>query len=434
MIKNIFIILISILILNSCSFDTKSGIWTKETISLEGKENNRIKELFKKKISNENEFNPKLEIVIKNFSENRNKYTGNNFGALKVDTNFKDISNYNFSKIEYFDQFEPEAIFIDKNLIFFDRKGSIIKFSEDSKISWKVNYYSKKEKKLSPLLKFERSGKNLLVIDNFAKIYLINTFNGKLIWKTEHNVSLISQIKIEDNKFYVLDANNTFSCYSLLNGSKVWDFVGEKKLISSQKQTSIVINNESVIFNNTRGEIISLDKFNGNLNWITPTMEYGESLQSFLIKNSDLVLDENNLYFSNNNNSFISLDVNLGFVNWKQDISSYLRPVIIDNIILTISPKGYLYILDKNSGNIIRITDLFYNLNPKKRKNLEINGFVATTDKIYLTTKNGKITKVNIKNGNIDLVYRVSRNKISKPYVNNSKIYIIKNNGIVKIN
>ena len=106
----------------------------------------------------------------------------------------------------------------------------------------------------------------------------------------------------------------------------------------------------------------------------------------------------------------------------------------IDNIILTISPKGYLYILEKKSGNIIRISDLFYNLNPKKRKNLEINGFVVTTDKIYLTTKNGKITKVNIKNGNIDLVYRVSRNKISKPYVNNSKIYIIKNNGIVKIN
>ena len=433
MIKSAFIIL-SILILNSCSFDTKSGIWTKEKIALNDRENNKIKELFKKEIPNENEFNSKLEIVLKNFSENRNKYKGNNFGALKVDTNFKDISKYNFSKIQYFDQFEPEAIFIDENLIFFDRKGSIIKFGEESEITWKVNYYSKKEKKLSPLLKFERSGKNLLVIDNFAKMYLINTSDGKLIWKTEHNASLISQIKIEDNKFYVLDANNTFSCYSLLDGKKLWNFVGEKKLINSQKQTSIVINNESVIFNNTRGEIISLDKFNGNLNWITSTMEYGESLQSFLIKNSDLVLDEDNLYFSNNNNSFISVDVNLGFINWKQDISSYLRPVIIDNIILTISQKGYLYILEKNTGNIIRITDLFYNLNSKKRKNIEIKGFVATSDKIYLTTKNGKITKVNIKNGDIDLVYRISRNKISKPYVNNSKIYIIKNNGIVKIN
>ena len=47
MIKIIFIIL-SILILSSCSFDTKSGIWTKEKIALNDKENNQIKELFKK--------------------------------------------------------------------------------------------------------------------------------------------------------------------------------------------------------------------------------------------------------------------------------------------------------------------------------------------------------------------------------------------------
>ena len=431
--KNILIILF-ILFFNSCSFDTRSGIWTKEKISLDSKENNQIKELFKKEILNENEFNPNLKLSIKNFTESKNKYKGNNFGALKVNSSFKNISKYSYSKIEYFEQFEPKVVFVDKDLIFFDKKGSIIKFDHESKIKWKVNYYSKKEKKLLPTLRFERSNKNLLVTDNFAKIYLINTSNGKLIWTKEHDVSLISQLKIENNKFYVLDANNTFSCYSLLDGQKIWEFKGEKRLINSQKQTSVIISDDSVIFNNTKGEIISLDKLNGNLNWLTPTIEYGESLQSFLVKNSDLVLDENNIYFSNNKNSFFSLDVNLGFINWRQDISSKLRPVVIDNIILTISPKGYLYILEKNSGNIIRVTDIFYNLKSKKRKKLEINGFIATMDKIYLSTKNGKIIKVNIENGNIDLVYRLSRSKISKPYVNNSKIYIIKDNGIIKIN
>ena len=433
MIKSIFIIL-SILILSSCSFDTKSGIWTKEKIALNDKENNQIQELFKKEVLNENEFNPNLKVVIKNFSENKNKYNGNNFGAFTVNSNFKEISKYSFSKIEYFNQFEPEAVFIDKDLIFFDKRGSIIKFDHKSKIKWKVNYYTKKEKKLLPILKFEKSGKNLLVTDNLAKIYLLNTSNGKLIWQKEHDVSLISQLKIENNKFYVLDANNTFSCYSLLDGQKIWQFKGEKKLINSQKQTSVIITKDSVIFNNTKGEIISLNKFDGNLNWLTPTVEYGESLQSFLVKNSDLVLDENNIYFSNNKNSFFSLDTNLGLINWKQDISSTLRPVIIDNIILTISPKGYLYVLEKNSGNIIRITDIFYNIKSKNRKKIEINGFITSSDKVYLSTNNGKIIKINIENGNIDLVYRVSRSKISKPYVNDGKIYIIKDNGIVKIN
>lgn len=433
MIKKLLITSI-LLILNNCSFDTKSGIWTEEKIKLGKEENKDIKELFKKEILNENEFNPNLKLEIKNFSENKNKYKGNNFGALKVSSNFNNISKYSFNKIKYFEQFEPELVFIDKDLIFFDKKGSIIRFGEKSKIKWKVNHYTKKEKKLLPILKLAKTKKNLLVIDNLAKLYLLDSSNGKLLWTLDHEVSFMSQIKIDDDKFYLLDANNTFICFSVLDGKKIWQFKSKKKLINSQKETSVILNEESVIFNNSNGEIISLDKLNGNLNWITPTIEYGESFQSYLVKNSDLVLNENNIYFSNNDNSFFSLDVNLGFVNWRQNINSYLRPVIIDNIILTISPKGYLHIIEKNSGNIIRTTDIFYNLKKRKREKIKINGFVSTKEKIYLSTNNGKIIKINIKDGSLDLIYRISRNKVSKPYVNNSKLFIVKDNGIVKIN
>ena len=215
MIKKLLILSI-LLILNNCSFDTKSGIWTEEKIKLGKEENKDIKELFKKEILNENEFNPNLKLEIKNLSENKNKYKGNNFGALKVSSNFNNISKYSFNKIKYFEQFEPELVFIDKDLIFFDKKGSIIRFGEKSKIKWKVNHYTKKEKKLLPILKLAKTKKNLLVIDNLAKLYLLDSSNGKLLWTLDHEVSFMSQIKIDDDKFYLLDANNTFICFSVL--------------------------------------------------------------------------------------------------------------------------------------------------------------------------------------------------------------------------
>ena len=433
MIKRIFIIF-ALLILSNCSFDTKSGIWTQETISISNEENKNIRELFKKEILNENEFNPSFKLDIKKVINKKNRLKKNNFGAHSVLTNFENIFKYNFHKIKYFDQFEPEPIFVDKDLIFFDKKGSIIRFDSESKVKWKVNHYNKKEKKLLPIIKIIKGEKDLLITDNLANIYLINLTNGKLIWKKDHYTSFISQIKIDGDRFYALDADNIFTCFSLLDGQKLWQFKGEKELIYSQKQTSVVINKESVIFNNSRGEVISLDKLNGNLNWLTPTIEYSEIFQSFLIKNSDLVLDDNDVYFSNSDNSFFSLDINLGFVNWKQNINSYLRPIVINNMIFTISPKGYFYVIEKNSGNIIRISDIFYNLSTKKRKKIKIVGFISTQDKIYITTNNGKLIKVNIRDGNLDLIYRISRSKISKPYVNNSKLYIIKDNGIIKIN
>ena len=182
MIKKISIIFI-LLALSNCSFDTRSGIWTEETISLNNEENKKIKELFKKKILDENEFNPKLKVEIKKINKNRPKYKGNNFGALNVNSNFERLSKFSFKKIEYFDQFNPKPVFIDNDLIFFDNKGSIIRFDQNSEIKWKVNHYNKKEKKLLPILKISKGKNSLIVSDNFARIYTINPHNGKLIWK-----------------------------------------------------------------------------------------------------------------------------------------------------------------------------------------------------------------------------------------------------------
>ena len=67
----------------------------------------------------------------------------NNNGRIEYDGNLKNISKYKFSKIDNFNEFEPEIVFDKNNVIFFDNKGSIIKFNEQSKIVWKKNYYSK---------------------------------------------------------------------------------------------------------------------------------------------------------------------------------------------------------------------------------------------------------------------------------------------------
>ena len=244
----------------------------------------------------------------------------------------------------------------------------------------------------------------------------------------------MSDIKIEDDRFYVLDANNTFICFSLLDGEKIWKFEGENKLINSQKRKSVVLSKNKVIFNNSKGELIALNKFNGNLFWITPTVSYAESIKSYLLKTSDIVLDEDEIYFSNNKNNFYSIDENNGLVNWSQNINSNLRPIVAGKLILTISSKGYLYIINKDNGDIIRITDILQNFKIKKREKISINGFVLSKNNIYATTNQGQIIIIDIKNGKEKFIYKASRSNISRPYVNSKKLFVIKDNEIIKIN
>ena len=75
---------------------------------------------------------------------------------------------------------------------------------------------------------------------------------------------------------------------------------------------------------------------------------------------------------------------------------------MIDKLIITISEKGYLYLIDKKSGNIMRINDLFKNYKDRSKENkLKPTGFFIALNKIYVTNSDGKLIIVNSNEGNI---------------------------------
>ena len=86
---------------------------------------------------------------------------------------------------------------------------------------------------------------------------------------------------------------------------------------------------------------------------------------AFSLVSSDLVIGNSEIFFSNNRNEFFSLNLNNGSINWKQNINSVVKPVLYRDLIFTISDDGYFFVVEKNSGNILRITKV---LNQKIQK------------------------------------------------------------------
>ena len=100
----------------------------------------------------------------------------------------------------------------------------------------------------------------------------------------------------------------------------------------------------------------------GKIIWQTPTQSNVSFGNTYFLKLSDIVSDKDSIFVSNNNKQFFSIDILSGAINWKQDFSSELRPAIIGNYLITISDNGLLVVMKKNSGQIIRINDLFKNI------------------------------------------------------------------------
>ena len=58
----------------------------------------------------------------------------------------KKYQNLNLKKLKILNYINPDLLIgKDNSIIFFDEKGSILKFDQNSKLIWKKNYYNKKE-------------------------------------------------------------------------------------------------------------------------------------------------------------------------------------------------------------------------------------------------------------------------------------------------
>ena len=90
--------------------------------------------------------------------------------------------------------------------------------------------------------------------------------------------------------------------------------------------------------------------------------------------------------------------------------------------------------IEKNKGNIIRVTDLFNNYKLKKRKNIQPVGFAIDDTTLYLANSDGKMILADLSAGNIKEIVKVSGDFISRPFIFNQNLFVIRNGSIVQYN
>ena len=192
----------------NCSLNENSKIWNKKKKS---KEKKILKIIFDEKKISYKELNPNISLDLSQakFIQNKILDDKNNFGIQKYSGEIKKIKNFKFSKFNNENETDLNPLFLKDGIVFFDSKGSIIRYNKDQKIIWKKNYYSKFEKKNNPKLSFALLNKKLIVVDNLSNIFLINLENGDLIWKKKNDYPFNSEIKIIDDRFFVIDLKNT---------------------------------------------------------------------------------------------------------------------------------------------------------------------------------------------------------------------------------
>ena len=425
----------------SCSFDNKSGIWSggekaKKKISKLEKEQRRVIDVvkvytsetfFSKEIPAVKSVNltkPKTNSFWKMSGLNLQNFVGNIY-LSGIDNNFlkKKIGKNKFS----ISQVMASPLVFNDNIIFADDTGTIFSINQRGKINWKKNIYKKIYKKIYKHLSFSIYKDKIYIADNIGFIYVISSESGKLIWLKNYEIPIKSNIKIFDNKIFVINQDNRLLCLDIEKGSKIWDVRSISSFIKSQNFLALAISKEGdLITLNSSGDLLKVKANNGQVYWSLNTTSPTAALDNVFFKSSEIVISDNDIIFSASSLIF-SVNLSDGYLNWQMDIGSKNTPIIDGNNIFLISDNGYYVNLDRNSGKIIWSTNILKILK-KKKQMTQITGFIMGSGKIYATTLNGYLIVCSAVSGNIEYFKKIGNQITAAPIISDGSLYILTEN------
>jgi len=434
----ISVLLFSLVLLTNCSFDNKTGIW-----SGSDEEQRRMKELEReqKKLlevvkiySSEDSYSEEVSSTkittlsqpIKNSSW---KMSGLNLQNFIGNIYLSGIKNNFLKKKIGKDKFvvtkiKTTPIIYNENIIFADNTGTIFSVKKNGKLNWKKNIYKKTYKKIFKNLSFSTEDNTVFIADNVGFIYAVEIDTGKLVWIKNHGIPIKSNVKIFDGKIFLINQDNRLLCFDISDGSIIWDVRSISSFIKTQNSLAMAISKAGdLLMLGSSGDLIKVNAINGQVYWSLNTTGSMLAHDTDFFKSSDIVITEKDIIFSASSLIF-SYNLNTGYFNWEKNIQTKNTPIIDGNNIFVVSDNGYFIILDKNSGKIIRSTNILKVLKEKKQ-NTNVTGFIMGSGKIYAVTMNGYLIVCSAASGKVEYFKKIADAIHVPPIISGGSLYIL---------
>ena len=373
--------IILLTLLNNCSFDDKTGIWKNEQKNTLSKKSDNIFKDFKNiNIDNKNYFEEIIEPIentsfvldsAKEIKEWKDEYFNKNNIAPNILLN----KNNTLSKGKKLSRSElnKNIFIINDLLIASDIKGNLIVYSiNNKKILHKYNFYKKKFKNINKKLNIVLFGENLYVSDNIGFLYAYDYKLNKIVWAKKFPVPFRSNIKFNNNKLYVANANNSLFIINSFDGNIIKKIPTEEVLIKNEYINNLSLDDKNLFYLNTFGTLYSINQNNLRLNWF---ININPSLSSSLIdlfRSQEIMVSGQNIIILTEDGLHV-IDSFNGSTKYVFPINSKISPIVNNDYIFAVSKNNFLIALKINSGEIIYSINIdkkiaqFLNINKKDK-------------------------------------------------------------------
>ncbi len=239
-------------------------------------------------------------------------------------------------------------------------------FSIDIKIAGNKNY----EVIRGGLAYFDNK---IVLVDAYGQILLFDAIDGNNIWSKKIEFPILSPPLIYRNQILFISSDNRLFSLSLETGDIEWSFQTVAEAKKSLITASPIAYENTIIAPFSNGELVAFANDTGRPLW-SENVSKISLLSNFDIKDisASPVLSNNTIYSLSTNGKLISTNVINGKRNWGIDLSGYRTPTISGGQIFVIDEDGKLICLNKNTGEVFWITELNKYRKGQKSKDLNL--------------------------------------------------------------
>lgn len=438
----LFLSLIILLFLCSCSFDNKTGIWKNEN-SLTKKSNDLFKDFELISSSNEifNEiilYNKEYEIFLDPLINNKkwndiflNKNNNlNNFKLKNLNQEVfrsKKLTKHNLNNY---------TLFENNHLINSDEKGNLIIFSITTNEIIKFNFYKDKFKKIKKYLNFYVERNIIYVSDNLGYLYAYDYILKKILWAKNYKIPFRSNLKVSKNDLIAANQNNNLYFFNKKNGEILKNIPTEETPIKNSFVNNLSLSNNSLFFLNTYGSLYSLDLESKEISWFINLNQSLELNPGNLFLGNQIVNNNQKIVVSSSKNTHV-IDIATGSIIYTKNFSSIIKPIISKNISFLITRNDLLVAIDLSSGEII----YSYDINEKiskffkiKKKKVFFKEMMLVNNDILVFLNNSYVLNFE-KNGELKDVFTLPSKIYTSPIIiENSILYLTSRNKLSILN
>jgi len=437
-----FFTLMLLIMLSSCSFDNKTGIW-ENSDEINSSKDDKFKEFetiytktksFNSIIQPENDLEIILDPVQLNLKWTDEYYRNSN---NLENFNFKNLNESIFKSRKLSKhKIKDRVLYNNQKIIATDDKGNIIVYSiEDQEIVLKYNFYKKKLKKIKKNLNIITEDNIVYVGDNFGYLYALDYVNRKLLWAKNYKVPFRSNLKINDKKILIADINNSLYLINKENGEKLKVIPTEETIVKNNFINSLALIRDSFYYLNTYGSLYSIsDK--GKIEWFINLNQSLDVSSTNLFYSNPILLHQDKLIISTDLYLYI-LDRNNGSIFSKVAITSLMKPVASGENLFLITKNNLLVCINLITNKITYSIDIDQNIAnflDTKKKSVNIKSLAIINNDLFLFLNNSYLVKFSSA-GKIKNINKLSSKLSSFPiFINESIIYLNNKNKLIIVN